>query len=130
MRKYVDVATVLRLLAGFGTGFSDDCWFILCLFRVGAASVVSAEGGVVQPMHNSDIPSWLTLDMELRGRTEDQTSLGYVSGKDRLYELTRVWGGMTVVPTNWLTFYAQFLDLHPLGLPLRTRRRTCATPST
>src|ERR1700677_963211 len=75
--------------------------------------------GIVQPFHNSDVPKWMTLDMELRGRTEEQTSLGYVSGKDRLYELTRVWGGMTVVPTDWLTFYAQFLDLHALGLPLR-----------
>jgi hypothetical protein len=75
--------------------------------------------GIVQPFHSSDIPNWMTLDMELRGRTEEQTSLGYVSGKDRLYELTRVWGGMTAVPTNWLTLYAQFLDLHALGLPLR-----------
>ena len=75
--------------------------------------------GTVQPFHNSDIPKWMTLDMELRGRTEEQTSLGYVSGKDRLYELTRVWGGMTVLPTNWLTFYAQFMDLHALGLPLQ-----------
>ena len=75
--------------------------------------------GTVQTFHNSDVPSWLKLDMELRGRTEEQTSLGYVSGKDRLYELTRVWGGMTVVPTNWLTFYAQFMDLHALGLPLQ-----------
>jgi hypothetical protein len=31
--------------------------------------------GVVQPFHNSDIPSWMTLNMELRGRTEEQTSL-------------------------------------------------------
>jgi hypothetical protein len=75
--------------------------------------------GIVQPFHTSDIPSWMTLDMELRGRTEEQTSLGYVSGKDRMYELTRVWGGMRVVPTDWLTFYAQFMDLHALGLPLR-----------
>jgi hypothetical protein len=75
--------------------------------------------GIVQPFHTSDIPSWMTLDMELRGRTEEQTSLGYVSGKDRMYELTRVWGGMKVVPTDWLTFYAQFMDLHALGLPLR-----------
>lgn len=57
--------------------------------------------------------------MEVRGRTEEQTSLGYVSGKDRLYEPTRVWGGMTLVPSNWLTFYAQFMDLHALGLPLQ-----------
>src|ERR1700735_1121728 len=75
--------------------------------------------GIVQPFHTSDVPSWMTLDMDLRGRTEEQTSLGYVSGKDRLYELTRVWGGVTAVPTNWLTFYAQFMDLHGLGLPLR-----------
>jgi hypothetical protein len=75
--------------------------------------------GILQPFHNSDIPSWISFDMELRGRTEEQTSLGYVSGKDRLYELTRAWGGMKVVPTNWLTFYSQFMDTHALGLPLR-----------
>jgi hypothetical protein len=75
--------------------------------------------GTLQTFHNADVPKWMTLDMEVRGRTEEQTSLGYVSGKDRAYELTRVWGGATVVPTNWLTFYAQFMDLHALGLPLR-----------
>jgi hypothetical protein len=75
--------------------------------------------GIVQPFHLSEIPSWMTLDVELRGRTEEQTSLGYVSGKDRLYELTRVYGGVTVRPTEWLTGYAQFLDTHALGLPLR-----------
>ena len=75
--------------------------------------------GVVQPLHDPAVPNWLTLEMELRGRTEDQTSLGYVAGKDRLYELTRVWGSMTVVPTDWLTFYAQFMDTHALGLPLK-----------
>src|SRR5580698_2543457 len=61
----------------------------------------------------------MTLDVELRGRTEEQTSLGYVSGKDRLYELTRVWGGLTVRPTDWVTGYLQFLDTHALGLPVR-----------
>jgi hypothetical protein len=74
--------------------------------------------GAVQPFHLSEIPSWMTLDMQLRGRTEEQTSLGYVSGKDRLYELTRVWGGV-MRPNNWLTGYAQFMDLHALGLPLQ-----------
>ena len=74
--------------------------------------------GIVQPFHSRENPRF-TLDMELRGRTEEQTSLGYVTGKDRLYELTRVWGGMTVVPTNWLTIYGQFMDLHALGLPLQ-----------
>jgi Alginate export len=75
--------------------------------------------GVQQRFHFEEIPKWMTLDMELRGRTEEQTSLGYVSGKDRLYELTRVWGGLTVRPTEWLTGYLQFLDTHALGLPVR-----------
>ena len=48
--------------------------------------------GVQQPFHFEEIPKWMTLDMELRGRTEEQTSLGYVSGKDRLYELTGIIG--------------------------------------
>jgi hypothetical protein len=60
----------------------------------------------------------MTLDFELRGRTEDQSSLGEVQNKDRAYELTRVWGGMTVRPTEWLTGYMQFMDTHALGLPL------------
>jgi hypothetical protein len=75
--------------------------------------------GVQQPLIWNQLPSWIKLDMELRGRTEDQTSLGYVPGKERLYELTRVWGGMTLQPAEWLTGYLQFMDLHALGLPLR-----------
>jgi hypothetical protein len=90
--------------------FASSAWAQQALYPL--------KEGIVQPFHSSEIPSWMTLDMEVRGRTEEQTSLGYVSGKDRLYELTRVWGGMRVVPTDWLTVYAQFMDLHALGLPL------------
>jgi Alginate export len=61
----------------------------------------------------------MTLDFELRGRTEDQSSLGRVQNKDRAYELTRVWGGLTARATDWLTFYGQFMDTHALGLPLQ-----------
>ncbi len=75
--------------------------------------------GQVQPLHWNELPKWITFDMELRGRLEEQTSLGYVSGKDRLYELTRVRGGVEVRPVSWLTGYAQFFDAHALGLPLR-----------
>ncbi len=62
--------------------------------------------GIVQPFNYQDMPSWMKLDFELRGRTENQSSLTEIQNKDRAYELTRVWGGVTVVPTNWLTFYA------------------------
>lgn len=75
--------------------------------------------GIVQPLNWKELPGWITLDMEVRGRLEEQTSLGYVSGKDRLYELTRVRGGATVHAASWLTGYIQFQDAHALGLPLR-----------
>ncbi|WP_158789405.1 alginate export family protein [Granulicella sp. L46] len=98
---------------------------ILFLLLVGTP-VLSAQQelypkkeGIQQPLHWSALPNWMTLDMELRGRTEEQTSLGYVSGKDRLYELTRVWGGVKLHPADWFTGYLQFMDLHALGLPVR-----------
>ncbi len=78
-----------------------------------------ARLGTKQPLHLKALPSWMTIDFELRGRLEDQSSLGYISSKDRLYELTRVWGGLTLRPLPWLTGYLQFMDGHALGLPLR-----------
>jgi hypothetical protein len=60
----------------------------------------------------------MTLDMELRGRTEGQTAINYISGNGHAYELTRVRGGLTVRPTSWLAGYLQFQDAHALGLPL------------
>jgi len=119
MRKYVDVATALHLWPALARTSVMIAVFVFASSGLAQQALYPLKEGIVQPVHNSDIPSWLTLDMELRGRTEEQTSLGYVSGKDRLYELTRAWGGMTVVPANWLTFYAQFMDLHALGLPLK-----------
>jgi hypothetical protein len=75
--------------------------------------------GQTQLFEWDKLPSWMTLDMEIRDRLEDQTALNYVPGKERLYDLTRVHGGLTVRPTEWLTGYLQFHDLHALGLPLR-----------
>jgi len=75
--------------------------------------------GIEQPLIWDQMPSWMSVNMEIRARTEDQTALGYVPGKDRLYELTRVRGGVTVRPTSWLTGYLQFQDAHALGLPLK-----------
>jgi hypothetical protein len=60
----------------------------------------------------------MTLDMELRGRTEGQTEINDVSGNGHAYELTRVRGGLAVSPTSWLTGYVQFHEVHALGLPL------------
>jgi hypothetical protein len=119
MRKSVDVAKAFRLWSALAGISAIVAAFAFPSSGSAQQALYPLKEGIVQPFHNTDIPRWMTFDMELRGRTEEQTSLGYVSGKDRLYDLTRVWGSMTVVPTNWLTFYAQFLDLHALGLPLR-----------
>jgi hypothetical protein len=56
--------------------------------------------------------------MQLRPREENQSADKYVSGNDAVYVLTRVWGGLELRPTNWLTGYIQFVDAHALGLPL------------
>jgi hypothetical protein len=75
--------------------------------------------GKVQPLELKGVPKWATLDMQLRGRTENQTSVNYISGNEQLYELTRAYGGLEVRPTKFLTGYIQFIDTHALGMPLK-----------
>lgn len=72
----------------------------------------------VQALRWQTLPPWLRLNMDLRGRTEGQTSLNQRSGNDRLYELTRLRGGVELRPANFLTGYLEFHDTHALGLPL------------
>src|ERR1700748_285339 len=74
--------------------------------------------GGIQQWREEDFPSWLSLDMQIRLRTEDQTSYQYIPGNHRIYELTRVYGGLTLRPTSYLTGHVQFIDTHALGLPV------------
>ncbi len=64
------------------------------------------------------LPPWMSLDFELRGRLEGQTSYTQVSANDRIYVLTRARGGLEVRPVKFITGYLQFQDTHALGLPL------------
>ena len=75
--------------------------------------------GKVQPLQWSAVPRWATIDFQVRGRTENQTSINYLPGNDQLYELSRVYGGLEVRPAKFLTGYLQFIDTHALGLPLQ-----------
>jgi hypothetical protein len=124
LRKSVAVTKCLRPLSALAALSALVAIFSFASTGLAQQTLYPLKEGIVQPLHSSDIPSWMMLDMEVRGRTEEQTSLGYVAGKDRLYELTRVWGGMTVRPTSWLTGYMQFLDVHALGLPPQDRTAT------
>lgn len=74
--------------------------------------------GKTEQFKLDDIPSWLSLDMQIRLRTEQQTSYQYIPGNDRIYELTRTYGGVTIRPTPYLTGYLQYIDTHALGLPV------------
>jgi hypothetical protein len=75
--------------------------------------------GEVHNLTEHKLPSWMTLDGELRSRTEDQTAINQLPGEGKFYELERIRGGMEIRPTSWLSTYVQFHDLHALGLPLK-----------
>ena len=81
MRKSFEITKVSRL------------WSVLARVSVVIAAFAYASSGwaqqalyplkegIVQPLQASDIPIWMTLDMEVRGRTEEQTSLGTFRAK-------------------------------------------------
>jgi hypothetical protein len=75
--------------------------------------------GKEQPLELRGVPKWATFDGQLRARLENQTADDYISGNDQAYVLTRIYGGMRVHPTEYLTGYIQFMDTHALGLPLQ-----------
>ncbi|HZP07612.1 MAG TPA: alginate export family protein [Terracidiphilus sp.] len=74
--------------------------------------------GKVQNFTLAGLPSWMSLDMQIRERVEQSSSFGYTQGNDRIYDLTREYGGITIRPSSSLTAYMQFMDTHALGLPL------------
>jgi hypothetical protein len=99
---------------------------VVCLFLAQAARAQQAASqyieypqmqGKVQALKLSGVPKWATIDFQLRGRLEEQTSDAYVSGNGQTYFLTRIYGGLEVRPTKWVSGYVQFIDAHALGLP-------------
>ncbi len=76
------------------------------------------DRGKLQPLAWETLPSWLTVDAELRARLEGQTSLNEMQNDDRMYVLTRLYGGLEARPFRFATMYLQFIDTHALGLPL------------
>ena len=74
--------------------------------------------GKAQPLQWMALPAWVTLNFELRGRVEGQTSASYTQNRDRTYLLSRAYGGIELRPTSFATAYLQFIDTHALGLPL------------
>src|SRR3984885_10019420 len=106
----------IRMLALLGVCMAP------CLISYAQTSQTYAEypqtRGKVEPWKQADFPSWLSLDGQIRLRTEDFTSYLYTSGNERIYELTGEYSGLTVRHTSYLTAYMQFIDAHALGLPV------------
>jgi hypothetical protein len=125
----VNVSSQLKKLIGSVTPkkrlfFGLPMWLVLVAHVSAQDSAVQyieypQIAGKVQPLRLSDLPKWVTFDGQLRGRTENQTSDDYISGNNQLYELTRVYGGITIQASEYLTGYIQFIDTHALGLPLK-----------
>ena len=80
LRRFVGITKAFRLWSALAWVSAMVVVFIHASSALAQQALYPLKEGIVQPVHNSDIPSWLTLDMELRGRTEEQTSLGYVPG--------------------------------------------------
>ncbi len=110
-RRFAALAPTLTMVLGYGLGRQVYAQKPIYFDYPGSRETT-------QPLKWSKVPDWLSLDMELRGRTEGQTSLSEISSNDRIYELTRVRTGLTIRPASFLRGYLQFQDTHALGLPL------------
>jgi hypothetical protein len=72
--------------------------------------------GQIQPIQDTRLPTWMTLDVSLRTRTEFQSSINFKSGDSPLYDLTRVRAGIRFHPVPWFNAYVQIHDAHALAL--------------
>lgn len=91
---------------------------ILSIGPLASAQLQEKAADKVQVLSNAALPDWMSIDLELRGRTEAQTAIDYQSQNAQVFELTRIRGGIDVRAPKLFSAYAQFHDLHALGLPL------------
>jgi hypothetical protein len=59
---------------------------------------------------NKDLPRWMRLSVEVRGREEGRTSFSFVEGANDTYTLTRTRIGLDVKPAKWFHFFVQGQD--------------------
>jgi hypothetical protein len=107
-RRFATIAFLLALL-------------VLCCVQAGAQTSYAdypQKRGKTQGLAWEPLPSWMSIALEVRSRTEGQTSFGYVQNGDRTYDLTRAKGSLEVRPSRYVTGYMEFMDGHALGLPL------------
>lgn len=113
-----------RTTRGLGLGVLSAIGIFLLSFVSAGAQIPNYSDypqtrGKVQNFTWDSLPSWMSLDMQVRLRTEQQSAYQYTAANNRIYELTRVYGGLTIQPTESnFKAYLQFIDTHAPGLPL------------
>ena len=65
---------------------------------------------------NQDLPKWMKLTLEVRGREEGRTSFGFKQGANDTYTLTRMRIGLDLKPAKWFHFYVQGQDSRIIGV--------------
>lgn len=95
-----------------------SAFFFLCSGKLGSAQKEDTPADKVQYLPIPGVPDWMSIDWELRGRTEADTASEYQPGNSQVYELTRVRGSVGFRATSSFSAYAQFQDVHALNLPL------------
>ena len=99
-------------------GMSLACVAFLGMAMLAPAQTAANSAVDMHPQTKHAFADWLSADLEVRGRTEAQTATNYQSGNAQVYELTRIRGGIGVRFPRLVSAYAQFHDVHALGLPL------------
>jgi alginate export protein len=109
------------------TGFSRCCGVaLIVLLLIGTASTLAAQGAAAQgppttapnaptAFANLDLPAWLRLGVEHRGRLEGFTGSGFAVDREDLYWLNRFRVTARISPKPWFTAAIQAQDARVEG---------------
>jgi len=91
----------------------------LLVMTPSAQAQKTAEVSASQSATSEGLPKWLSVDLELRSRTEEQSAINFLPGISPVYDLTRLRIGVGVKASKHFSAYLQMQDAHALALPVR-----------
>ncbi len=88
------------------------CALSVACVSLQAQTVTDPDGGFFQPTAelNKTLPQWLRISGVDRVRMEDQESIGFKANHSDFHVLNRLWLGVTIRPSDWLSFFGQAQD--------------------
>src|SRR5258708_13786835 len=91
----------------------------LLVMTPSAQAQKTAEVSASQSATSEGLPKWLSVDLELRSRTEEQSAINFLPGISPVYDLTRLRIGVGVKASKHFSAYLQMQDAHALPFPVR-----------